>query len=147
MGFHCDISIYAYNVPGLDSPLHHSPSSPSPPLKTMSIGFIVLWKKVHGSPSLFTLLLPLAPISGQDLFYTPVLSFILKQCPFIVRCGISHIHVLYFIRLTPLVVSLLPVPLFSNSFQCVSLCHLPTQITPYHSVGKLFFIKKCGILY
>jgi hypothetical protein len=42
--FNCEIHTYVYNVFSLDSPLHHSPSFPTPVpfLKTISTGFIVI---------------------------------------------------------------------------------------------------------
>jgi hypothetical protein len=84
-GFHHDISIYAYNVPQLGSPHHHSPLLPSPLFKTIATGFIVLFShkymayidQIHPPfPSLFTHPLPLKSTPPkQDLSRIPTLHF------------------------------------------------------------------------
>jgi hypothetical protein len=47
-GIYCDIYICAYNTSLLDFPLHHSPLFiPSPPLRTISIGLILLFSHTN----------------------------------------------------------------------------------------------------
>jgi hypothetical protein len=77
------------------------------------------------------------------------LSFIFLRCVLTVKwvcCGISHSNISCFHQINPLYYlhfHCCPAPLLFNSFQCISLCYLHTQMQCF---SKLFTLYHCLFL-
>jgi hypothetical protein len=123
--------------------LHYSPSSLTHFLKMTSAGFHVPYSWLSTS-TILTILYPFhlpSPLTWPVLHSYPSL-FVPVHCSVEFCLGILPVNILYFNQSNPLYYSSSPIslyPLLFNSFQCISLCLVPTQMWCISILLSFFF--------